>query len=50
MFPPVATEDAFSAISRDEGTLRRGLERLAARLGVDPAGLTGSADSVSRLR
>ena len=40
VLPPVATEKDFSAISRDEGALRPGLERLCARLGVDPARLT----------
>ncbi len=40
VLPRVATEEAFSAISRDEGALRPGLQRLCARLGLDPAGLT----------
>jgi hygromycin-B 7''-O-kinase len=38
--PPAATEEAFAALGRDEAALRPGLERLAARLDLDPAGLT----------
>jgi len=40
VLPPAATEEAFARVGRDESALRPGLERLAARLGVDPAGLT----------
>jgi hygromycin-B 7''-O-kinase len=40
VFPPAATQEAFLAVGRDEAALRPGLERVAARLGVDPAGLT----------
>jgi hygromycin-B 7''-O-kinase len=33
--PPAATEDAFTAICRDEAALRPGVERLGRDLGVD---------------
>ena len=37
--PPVATEDAFTAIGQDEAALRPGVERLCRGLGVDVSGL-----------
>jgi hygromycin-B 7''-O-kinase len=39
---PAATEDAFTAICRDEAALRPGVERLGRDLGVDVSRLTGS--------
>jgi hygromycin-B 7''-O-kinase len=38
--PPVATEDAFTAICQDEAALRPGVERLCQQLGVDASKLT----------
>ena len=40
VFPAATTEEAFAKVGRDEAALRPGLERLCARLGVDPARLT----------
>ena len=38
--PPVATEDAFTAICQDEAALRPGVERLCQQLGVGVSELT----------
>jgi len=40
VLPPVATEEAFAKVGRDEAALRPGIERLGWILGVDAAGLT----------
>jgi hypothetical protein len=38
--PPVATEDAFTAVCQDEAALRPGVERLCQQLGVGVSELT----------
>src|ERR1700691_6619166 len=38
--PPVATEDAFTAVCQDEAALRPGIERLCQQLGVGVSELT----------
>ena len=40
ILPPVATEQAFTAISQDEAALRPGVEQLCRLLGIDADGLT----------
>src|SRR5580698_8383752 len=38
--PPIATEDALAAISRDEAALRPGVEELATLIRINPDDLT----------